>query len=548
MKKKTSLFLAFFSVFLFIAPDAQASYEFLDGKIRIKGRLEQFMMWGWHIRRDHIGRTITESGPSTRPEQDYRGDNLVLNMSLITMEGLFKLVDNEDLLINLQTYFRYYYESSPDLDSKTHRMWNHDYLHRAYQTNRFDQDDWVNEAYVDIYKGPWNLRMGKQIVFWSEVEMVRTVDRINPIDLRYSTPGIEPWDELKLGLWMLRLFYNSELPGSLIFETIFTLDHERTRTPFEGSWMGMSPGTPIHRGHRYNSHRPGGIKQANDNAWDDSHPAFTWSSYKVAFRIRGNSEVFLFDTPYVLDWTLSYINTLDDTPVAYSHTLAEWNGELALARLGGVSYRQLPQLEDFPRMWVFKRYELFGASCQTYVPQIRGVLRGEVSYEKGRHYNHCPRGKPDDLPEDGDPIVERDHIAYGITYDIPLPVPFNSKPFFGRYGIRRMFDCSFGLFQGWHMGNVTRIRQEFGYNQRSETNFTFMLRHGIRHNEFIPVIRALYNTRNLGYVAPVVLWMPGAHFRYEIGCAWFFAKNPRDHQVATGETRDFAFFKIRYEY
>ena len=48
---------------------------------------------------------------------------------------------------------------------------------------------------------------------------------------------------------------------------------------------------------------------------------------------RGNSEVFLFDTPYVLDWTVSYINTLDDSPVAYSDILAGFNGKLAASRL-----------------------------------------------------------------------------------------------------------------------------------------------------------------------------------------------------------------------
>ena len=99
MRKKTSLFLALFFIFLFISHDALASFEFLDGRIRIKGRLEHFMMWGWHLRRSHIGRLITEDGPSTRPEQDYRDTNLVLNMSLVTMEGLFKLVDNEDWLV-----------------------------------------------------------------------------------------------------------------------------------------------------------------------------------------------------------------------------------------------------------------------------------------------------------------------------------------------------------------------------------------------------------------------------------------------------------------
>jgi hypothetical protein len=552
MKKKTGFFFALFFIVIFVSQNGLANIEFIekktDGRVRIKGRFEQFMMWGWHLRHDHIGRTNGEGGPSTRPEKNYRNSNLVLNMSLFTIEGLFKLVDNDDLVINLQTYLRWYYESSPDLDSRTHRMWNHDYLHRAYQTNRFQQDDWVNEAYLDVYKGPFNIRIGKQIVFWSEVEMVRTVDRINAIDVRYSTPGIEPWDELKLGLWMIRAFYNSDLPGNLIFETIFTLDHERNRTPFEGSWMGLSPGTPIHKDHRYNSHRPGGIKQANDNAWDDAKPAFTWSTYKLAFRIRGNSELFLFDNPYIIDWTLSYINTLDDSPVAYSDILAEFNGKLALSRVQGVPMNRLPQLRDYPRMWVFKRYELFGASVQTYVPPIRGVIRGEVSYEKGRHYNHCPRGAPDALPEGNDYIVERDHFGYGVTYDIPIALPFNDSPFYTRYGIRRMADVSIGLFQGWHLGNVTRIRQEFGYNQRSDTNVTLMIRHGIRHNEFIPVIRALYNTRNSGYVAPTVLWMPGKHFRYEFGAIWMYAKNPRDTMGATGETRDFSYFKIRYEY
>ena len=29
---------------------------------------------------------------------------------------------------------------------------------------------------------------------------------------------IDPWDEMKLGLWMMRGFYNSSLPGQLVFD------------------------------------------------------------------------------------------------------------------------------------------------------------------------------------------------------------------------------------------------------------------------------------------------------------------------------------------
>ena len=97
----------------------------------------------------------------------------------------------------------------------------------------------------DTYSGPWNIRMGKQIVFWSEVEMVRTIDRINPLDLRYTTPGIDPWDEMKLGLWMLRVFYTSDLPGQLVFEGIWTPDFQRVRTPLEGTALGSNPSPPV---------------------------------------------------------------------------------------------------------------------------------------------------------------------------------------------------------------------------------------------------------------------------------------------------------------
>ena len=77
--------------------------------------------------------------------------------------------------------------------------------------------------------------------------MVRTIDRINPLDLRYTTPGIDPFDEMKLGLWMVRGFYTSDLPGQLVFEGIWTPDFQRVRTPLEGTAMGSNPGRRARR-------------------------------------------------------------------------------------------------------------------------------------------------------------------------------------------------------------------------------------------------------------------------------------------------------------
>ncbi|NOQ85358.1 MAG: DUF1302 family protein, partial [Deltaproteobacteria bacterium] len=278
MTKKTSLFLALVFVLLLIPFDAFATYEFFDGKLRIKGRVEQFMVY------------LTKY-----PDDDkfYRKTGFALNQSIFTLEALTNVVDNGDWLVNLQTYLRYYYESAPDIDKHLHRSFSTKRrMHKKYQTNRYDTDDWINEFYLDVYKGPWNIRLGKQVVVWSEVEMVQTIDKINAIDLRYATPGIQPFDELKLSLWMFRGFFNSDLPGNLIFEHIFIPgDFERSRTPFEGTYMARRPAP---------GQVKGGHGQGDAVYWmmDQAAPQFSLSNYQYAFRVRGNSEIFMFDTPY----------------------------------------------------------------------------------------------------------------------------------------------------------------------------------------------------------------------------------------------------------
>lgn len=70
-------------------------------------------------------------------------------------------------------------------------------------------DDFLREAYLDVAGTSWHVRLGKQIVVWGETDIVRTADVVNPLDLRYSLPGIDTWEDIKDGLWMARFFYRS---------------------------------------------------------------------------------------------------------------------------------------------------------------------------------------------------------------------------------------------------------------------------------------------------------------------------------------------------
>ncbi len=532
--KRLSLYVLLFLMSLLVLREASADINLLDGKLRVKGRFELYDVYLTNYPKD---------------DDFYRDKGWAVNQSIFALEGLFTLVDNGSWLINFQNYFRAYYDSAPDFDTHLQRSFSSsDHRYKDYQTNRYDEDDWINEMYIDAYKGPWNIRVGKQVVAWSEVEMVQTIDKINPIDLRYATPGIQPFDEIKLGLWMFRGFYNSDLPGKLIFEHIFIPgDFEQTRTPFEGCWSARRPAPG------YVRNAPG---QGDAVYWmmHDASAPLSLNNYQYAFRIRGNSEVFLFKTPYVIDWTLVYWNGLDTGHATFEDTdtvnkaLGTNAGTRAATNMPG------PPLPDGRDVAKWKRYEAVGGSFQTYVPALNSVLRGEIAYEIGRKWNSIDTNQPIDTKTVGSlgnfakGTIERDYLSMGLTVDYPLRVPFYGERM-EKWGVRPYWDTTFGVFTGYWIGNVSRVWQwSNSYDQRNVTFLTLMIRGGFRHNEFTPVLRAQYNPRNFGYVSPGLSYMPGKHMRYEIGGIWFFANNPAVHREAAVEDRDMLYSRIRYEF
>ncbi|SMC20996.1 hypothetical protein SAMN02746041_01081 [Desulfacinum hydrothermale DSM 13146] len=71
-----------------------------------------------------------------------------------------------------------------------HRDWN-------------DHDVDLYEAYLHWAEGPWEVRVGKQIVRWGKTDQLSPVDNLNPQDLRqFVVPTLE---ERKIPTWMARL-------------------------------------------------------------------------------------------------------------------------------------------------------------------------------------------------------------------------------------------------------------------------------------------------------------------------------------------------------
>jgi hypothetical protein len=516
------------------------SLMLFDEKLRVKGTIYEF------------GTYLTAA---KKVDRQYRNTRFGLMKTKGTLELLYKAVESQQTNVSLFGFFQWWHEAVPDFDGEYGRSISSRAEHR-YQGPYERADDWINELYADIYHGPWNFRIGKQVVFWSEVEMVRTIDRINSLDLRYTTPGIDPWDEMKLGLWMLRGFYTSNLPGQLVFEMIWTPDFQKTRTPLEGTSMGSNPGP---QGPVELRPRAYGQNAAIEDMFRRDQPAFTLSNSTVAFRIRGTSDVPILGTNYLIDWTASWYHGFNTspsaregmygTPSAFNLNRDTVNGaqnSLAISRVAGAD--NLPHAPH-KRFWRYRYFDALGLSGQSFIPALKGVLRGEVAYEIGLPETKCAPDRIDPSASYSKQITgrtERNQLNWGLTFDRPVRWQWlQDQMWLASSGI---IDTTFGWYAQWRQGDVSRVRRTFGYNTRTQSNFTCTIRGNLNHNAIFPTLRFLYNTQNWGYGVVALKYQPGRHMRYEGGWTWFFAKDPWDSPEAQAENKDFIYFRVGYEF
>ncbi len=72
----------------------------------------------------------------------------------------------------------------------------------------------LREAFVDMVLPPFTLRLGRQQVVWGETDNFRALDVINPLDLRWHA-NWEPWEDIRIPLWMARAIYDIGKLGPL---------------------------------------------------------------------------------------------------------------------------------------------------------------------------------------------------------------------------------------------------------------------------------------------------------------------------------------------
>jgi hypothetical protein len=271
-----------------------------------------------------------------------------------------------------------------------------------------------------------------------------------------------------------------------------------------------------------------------------SYPTFGFPSYEFGFRLRGLWDFTLKDKVFETLWTLNYFDCLDDTMIV--DKIDEYNklaGQFVAARLNNAP--TLPSLTGYNNVYDAKRFKAIGGSFQTYDPLFtKGVFRSEIVYYIGRKYNSRTK---ESSTRTG--ILERDSISYGLEFIRPFRTMFFKKLDSTSRGYT---DVTIGVFQGWILGNVSRVWKQFSYGERSQTNFTLQLMTHFLSQHVTPVFRMRYNTDNWGYYVISTSFSITTNLKWSLGYMENFGSDLTADGIAAARDKDRFYTKIKFQF
>ncbi len=225
----------------------------------------------------------------------------------------------------------------------------------------------LREAWLDLYAGNFDFRIGKQQIIWGKAEGVFITDVVSPKDLREFL--LPDFDEIRTGVTAFKTNYRF---GNSTVEAVWTPVFTPTIMPEAGSLWEPQINFPV------------------VPAWDNSTSTITPSIE--------NSEVFLRYSlmASAFDFELTGGYFFYDDPA------------LHLTKQIDPMSMQLTGLTVRPE---YHRVSMAGGSFSAPVGPF--ILRGEGAFYSGRHFQTA-------APEYSDATVEKDNLHYmaGIDYSI----------------------------------------------------------------------------------------------------------------------------------
>jgi hypothetical protein len=521
-------FLAAIMVILLCGPPrAPAMTEFLDGTLLVSGFVKETVYY--------------QLQPWDRSDISNHRERIDFLYTSAFIEGLYKVHQSAGLDIQLYAGFRWWREKTELVSSRTRRDVN-SFDRNHYNGPRSFEKDVLTEAYIMIDRGPLEVRIGKQILIWGQLDTNRVADVVNPLDLRWGVPGMDTWAEIKKGLWMVRALYTSSLPGNLVFEGIFNPGHY---VPMHQAYVGSHWGPKAFKSRRAftDGQEMGLWPWMYEKVYRDA-PYFNTNNYEWGLRIQGTTNNFY--------WTLLYFNHLTDWGIASTRDGAIDRFAMQYVRAGIRSQITGDPLDPGPwpgyRVFNFKRYQTIGGTVTTYVPWLRqSTWDLEWFYEIDSPFNLGRGGSDRELYGE----TRKDVLGLALKYTDRLRLPmFLEKlvqtnkliDFSITYFWEKIFGDSHDLIKADrnHLPGDTVADGISLWAKVEMFNTNFVL---------VPVGQYLFRTNRWYAVLPLTYYFPRPYenFRATMGFKFYGAR--RNNPLGNSwDRRDSLFFRFEYQF
>jgi len=525
MKKRVLAAMCSFAVcaaaFMGAGNSARASEEFLNGDLTIKGFAKEALYYrtGW----DH-------------GESMYHDSRIDMALTSLYFESIYKVKESPELSITWFNGLKWWYEATTSLDDTAHSYMAPNDRRKYQLPTRFE--DVLTETYLSFVKGPWDIRVGKQIVIWGQLDVNRVADVVNPLDLRRGVPGVDNWEEIKQGLWMIRSVYRSTLPGNLIFENIYNPGYyQNTKLTYENTHWGA-----MHQdSQEFNpkSKSPGFMWWQYDKWNKDAPNGWGLNNWELGFRIQGYT--------CDIDWSLIYWNAKSDGERASPHRLTQYAGNYIypaiLASITGGDVN--PQHWDGGKVYRYKRYQTFGGTAQTLIePLHNSIWRLEWFYENDSPFNLGTNANRMNLYGSTRQEVLGGALQYNDKFEIPW---FTRNIGTGSY---LQFSLTYFIEHIFDMNPdcITFDRNHRGGDPNQQEITWFILQQ---------MFNANWGLVDIGYYYPMIKkWMnmpcltyywPGQHWRTDLGYVQYGGSNNElcGHAYSHGDS---VIFRMRYDF
>ena len=438
-----------------------------------------------------------------RTHRDERDVAISSNKTTFRLEGTYDLLKSEGMDICLYSLLTYWHDTGVDTEANLRRAvgFEDSGSHGLKEFRRSNEgEEILKEIYLEFKTSSLQARFGKQIVSWGETAEARVADVINPLDL-VNLKVFPDWEDLKVGLWMARLFYTPpNMWQDLSFEFVFIPpDFQYTRMPVAGH--GLFFGVP-----QMGKGVFGKIlhKQKHDR------PANDWSNAEMGLRIRGYS--------WDIDWTVSHFYSRLDSPLI--------DGEKGFNEFMNLMFG-LPS----GKIYTYPHYQSTAFTFSVDATKIRSTIRGEVvlnnrDYQFGTYK-----------------IRSKKLLTTAVTLNrstfIPWLTPWNRQRFLGvevtwmHYKLlAHKNDRATGEFITW----------ESGTRDSSWDKISMMLDYSFHYNDFQQFFNIVYDFNGNTTVMGVLRYAPGDHWRFDV------TYQQLNEQGRNMHMQDQMMFSVRYEF